>query len=86
MRSIKQNVTSLKLNFFNYLLNFIQKKDKTNRFLEVICWFFFDLLFLGYVEDKVSGQSFHLPWSQNWAIYVEVCKFTLVECNIQLFS
>ena len=41
--------------------------------MEVIGWFFFDLLMLGYVEDSDSGQSFRIPGGLAWAIYVEVC-------------
>ena len=41
--------------------------------MEVIGWFFFDLLMLGYVEDFKTGLSFRIPGGQAWAIYVEVC-------------
>ena len=41
--------------------------------MEVIGWFFFDLLMLGYVEDSDTGLSFHIPGGLSWAIYVEVC-------------
>ena len=40
--------------------------------MEVLGWFFFDLLVLGYVEDKDTGLSFHLPAGLNWVVYVEV--------------
>ena len=40
--------------------------------MEVIGWFFFDLLMLGYVEDSDTGQSFRIPGGRSWAIYVEV--------------
>ena len=40
--------------------------------LEVIGWFFFDLLILGYVEDKDTGLSFRLPGELEWFVYVEV--------------
>jgi len=40
--------------------------------METISWFFFDLLFLGYVEDSHSGESFQLPGDFSWSIYVEV--------------
>ena len=42
------------------------------RLIEVIGWFFFDLLILGYVEDKDTGLSFHLPGGLGWLVYVEV--------------
>lgn len=40
--------------------------------MEVLGWFFFDLLVLGYVEDKDTGLSFRLPAGLNWVVYVEV--------------
>ena len=40
--------------------------------IEVIGWFFFDLLILGYVEDHVTGKSFRIPGGLEWAIYIEV--------------
>ena len=40
--------------------------------MEVIGWFFYDLLMLGYVEDSDTGQSFRIPGERAWAIYVEV--------------
>ena len=42
------------------------------RLIEVIGWFFFDLLILGYVEDRNTGLSFRLPGGLDWVIYVEV--------------
>ena len=52
----------------------VRKEDKTNydTLMKSISWFFFDLLFLGYVEDLHSGESFHLPGGLSWSIYVEV--------------
>ena len=41
--------------------------------MEVIGWFFFDLLMLGYVEDSETGLSFRIPGGLAWAVYVEVC-------------
>ena len=40
--------------------------------MEVVGWFFFDLLLLGYVEDPVTGMSFSVPGGMGWRIYVEV--------------
>ncbi len=40
--------------------------------MEVIGWFFYDLLFLSYVEDSNTGYSFCLPKELDWAIYIEV--------------
>lgn len=42
------------------------------RLMEVIGWFFFDLLILGYVEDMDTGLSFHLLGGPGWHVYVEV--------------
>ena len=42
------------------------------RLIEAIGWFFFDLLILGYVEDRDTGLSFRLPGGLDWVIYVEV--------------
>ena len=42
------------------------------RLIEAIGWFFFDLLILGYVEDRNTGLSFRLPGGLDWVIYVEV--------------
>ena len=46
--------------------------------MEVIGWFFFDLLMLGYVEDPDTGKSFRIPGGLAWAIYVEVCVLKCV--------
>ena len=43
--------------------------------MEMIGWFFFDLLMLGYVEDSDTGLSFCIPRGRAWTIYVEVCKY-----------
>lgn len=40
--------------------------------MEVVNWFFFDLLILGYVEDPTSGESFRLPGGLSWGIFIEV--------------
>ena len=52
----------------------MRKEDRKSydALIETISWFFFDLLFLGYVEDSHSGESFHLPGGLSWSIYVEV--------------
>ena len=54
----------------------VSKEDKKvyDTLMETISWFFFDLLFLGYVEDFNSGESFHLPGGLSWSIYVEVSE------------
>ena len=41
-------------------------------FIEIIGWFFFNLLILGYVEDKDTGLSFRLPGGRGWRVYIEV--------------
>ena len=45
--------------------------------MEVIGWFFFDLLILGYVEDPTTGRSFRIPGSLAWAIFIEVSLLAL---------
>ena len=40
--------------------------------MESISCFFFDVLFLGYVEDKATGLSFQIPGELGWKIYIEV--------------
>ena len=54
----------------------VSKEDKKvyDTLMETISWFFFDLLFFGYVEDFNSGESFHLPGGLSWSIYVEVSE------------
>ncbi len=54
------------------------KMERYQQLIEVIGWFFFDLLLLGYVEDPATGRSFRIPGSQGWAIYVEVCCTVLL--------
>ena len=46
--------------------------------MEVIGWFFFDLLILGYVEDPVTGNSFRIPGGLEWAIYIEVNNISTI--------
>ena len=55
------------------------EQARHHRLTEVIGWFFFDLLMLGYVEDSDTGLSFHIPRALAWAIYVEVCANVLVD-------
>ena len=40
--------------------------------LETVGWFFFNLLLLGYVEDRTSGASFCIPSGLEWSVYAEV--------------
>ena len=40
--------------------------------IDLVGWFFFDLFILGYVEDPVTGESFHLHGGLQWAVYIEV--------------
>ena len=46
---------------------------------DIIAWFFFDLLVLGYVEDLESGLSYRIPGGLEWAVYIEV---TVVLTNL----
>ena len=48
------------------------------KLMEVTGWFFFDLLLLGYVEDRETGLSFRIPGGLQWAIYVEVCMYVFM--------
>ena len=48
------------------------EKITYNELMEMIGWFLFDLLLLGYVEDPESGLSFCLPRKLEWSIYIEV--------------
>jgi len=64
--------------YFNFtLLPPGEQVDKSERehyhsLLETIGWFFFNLLLLGYIEDKTSGASFHIPAGLEWSVYAEV--------------
>ena len=40
--------------------------------LNIVGWFFFDLILLGYVEDPITGLSVTIPGGMDWKIYVEV--------------
>ena len=40
--------------------------------MDALGWFFFHLLFLGYIEDYKSGNSFALLKEIKWHIYIEV--------------
>ena len=42
------------------------------QWLEVVQWFFFSMLILGYVEDPTTGVSFLFPSGLEWRIYIEV--------------
>ncbi len=53
------------------------KRSHYSELIEIIGWFFFDLLFLGYVEDFNTGLSFCFPKGLEWAVYIEV-KHTLI--------
>ena len=59
-----------------YTQDSVSNEDRKNydTLMETISWFFFDLLFLGYVEDFHSGESFHLPGGLSWSVYVEVSE------------
>jgi len=46
--------------------------------MEMMGWFFFDLLILGYVEDTASGKTFRFPGGLQWEIYIEVKKLNYV--------
>lgn len=48
------------------------EKQRYVELMELISWFFFDLLMLGYVEDQETGLSFRIPGEMKWNIYIEV--------------
>ena len=48
------------------------ERERYHELMDVIAWFFFDLLVLGYVEDPNSGLSFRIPGGLEWAVYIEV--------------
>ena len=72
------NVSCLLSDFFSFFsledIVGVHENEKTqyNKLMEVVNWFFFDLLVLGYVEDTTSGESFRLPGGLAWAVFVEV--------------
>ena len=61
---------------FNYFTSqeSVDESEQTHhqQLMEVIAWFFFNLLMLGYVEDSDTGLSFRIPGDMAWAVYVEV--------------
>ena len=48
------------------------ERERYRELMDVIAWFFFDLLVLGYAEDPETGLSFRIPGGLEWAIYIEV--------------
>ena len=48
------------------------ERERYRELMDVIAWFFFDLLVLGYVEDPDTGLSFRIPGGLEWAVYIEV--------------
>ena len=89
----KQFILFINEDISNFLTqDSVRKEDKTNydTLMKSISWFFFDLLFLGYVEDLHSGESFHLPGGLSWSIYIEVSVHRngtsfLTMCGLGLF-
>lgn len=58
--------------------------ERYKELMDIIGWFFFDLLILGYVEDAVTGKSFRIPGGLKWAIYIEVnCHVCVCVCVCQ---
>ena len=69
----------------------MEERDERNHYheiMEVVSWFFFDLLLLGYVEDPNTGLSFCIPRGLGWSIYAEVklANTCRVNCISDLFS
>ena len=48
------------------------ERNRYQKLMDNISWFFFDLLVLGYVEDPVTGLSFKIPGGLQWSIFIEV--------------
>ena len=63
----------------------VSERDRYRELMEVIGWFFFDLLILGYVEDPDTGLSFRMPGDLAWAIYIEVSWKRAVTIVLHLF-
>ena len=58
----------------NILQESVNENEKRNykELMNVIGWFFFDLILLSYVEDPVTGLSVSIPGGMDWKIFVEV--------------
>ena len=61
-----------------------KERERYDRLMEVIGWFFFDLFILGYVEDPNTGKSFRLPGGLKWAVYIEVCNVTCIHATVHV--
>ena len=48
------------------------EKKSYSELMEIVGWFFFDILMLGYVEDFTTGISFCFPKGLHWKVYIEV--------------
>lgn len=48
------------------------ERSSYSELIEMIRWFFFDLLLLGYIEDFTTGLSFCFPKGLDWAVFIEV--------------
>lgn len=40
--------------------------------MQILNWFFFEMLLIGYVEDSKTGMCFHYPEDLEWTVYIEV--------------
>ncbi len=58
------------------------ERQQYNHLLETIGWFFFDLLLVGYVEDRLTGISFHLHACLQWTVYAEVSNYSFYHTRI----
>ena len=59
--SLKEEFTELDKNLYRDVMKRVER-------------FFFDLIFLGYVEDSDSGVSFKLPGDLQWSLFFEVSQ------------
>ena len=68
--SLKEEFTELDENLYRDVMKRVER-------------FFFDLIFLGYVEDSDSGVSFKLPGDLQWSLFFEVIRIiVLFTCSI----
>ncbi len=49
-----------------------ESKANSKKLFDMLGWFLFDFLLLGYAEDPQSGLSFRMQSGITWNIYIEV--------------
>ena len=53
-----------------------EQKEYASR-IDILNWFFFELLLIGYVEDSDTGLCFHFPEDLKWTVYIEARVYVL---------